>query len=85
MQRPPGGDNREGDEISVAAPQQISISEGRGPPCLLYRNLFNSVKESVHGKVARQQLGLVTSNKVVTIFASLSIACAQFGKTCDDV
>ena len=32
MQRPPGGDDREGHEISVAAPQQISISEGEITP-----------------------------------------------------
>ena len=85
MQRPPGGDDREGNEISVAAPQQISISEGTGPPCLLCRKLFNPAKGSMHGNIVRQQLGLVTSNTVVTNYASLSIACAQLGKTLDDI
>lgn len=32
MQRPPGGDDSEGNEVSVAAPQQISISEGESLP-----------------------------------------------------
>ena len=31
-QRPPGGDDSEGNEVSVAAPQQISISEGESLP-----------------------------------------------------
>ncbi|CAL5227409.1 g10367 [Coccomyxa viridis] len=62
LKRPPGGDDREGDEISVAAPQQISISEdcsreeakrllcqANMKPPLLAKPLWADGRDGAHG------------------------------------